>query len=175
MSHPPDKKCCDPSKSHKKAQRKDVRVVPYSIILRHPALGLTHQHYLCTVCRKELQAVADTNLDDLQTNTGVDINDMQATSVDATETGGDVQESIESSESASKESSVEEVSSEEAADVRDVSVLDGEEMIKQLKGKFRSTVSWSEKLMILTILPQSWSYQGFLVSHGILQGGQSCW
>ena len=100
------------------------------------------------MCRKELQAVADTNLDDLQTNTGGDIDGMQATSVDATETGGDVQESKQSSESASKESSVEEVSSEEAADFRDVSALDGEEMIKQLKGKFRSSVSRSEKLMI---------------------------
>ena len=69
MSVPPEKKCCDPSKRHKKAQRKDVRLVPYSIILRHPTLGLTRQHYLCTVCRKELKAVADTNLDDLQTNT----------------------------------------------------------------------------------------------------------
>ena len=84
----------------------------YSIILQHPTLGLTRQHYLCTVCRKELQAVADTNLDDLQTNTGGDIDGIQATSVDAMETDGDVQESKQSIVSASKENSVEEVSSE---------------------------------------------------------------
>ena len=149
MSIIPEKKSCDPSKCHKKAQRKDLRPVPHSIIQQHPTLGLTRQHYLCTVCHKELQAVADTNFDDVGSNTGGDV--VQATSDDNAEIGGDVPES------ASKESSVEEVSSEsdEAADVRDGS--DGEEMIEQLKGKFCSTVSRSEKLMILTILPQKWS------------------
>ena len=84
-------------------------------------------------------------MDDLQTNTGGDIDDMQATSVDATETGGDVQESKQSIVSTSKESSGEEVSSEEAADFRVVLALDGEEMIKQqLKGKFHSSVSMQE-------------------------------
>ena len=101
------------------------------------------------MCRKELHAVADTNFDDVGSNTGGDV--VQATSDDNAEIGVDVPES------ASKESSVEEVSSEsdEAADVKDGS--DGEEMIEQLKGKFCSTVSRSEKLMILTILPKSWS------------------
>ena len=154
MSHPSEKKCFDPSKRHKKAQRKDVRVVPYSIIQRHPTLGLTRQHYLCTVCRKELQAVADTNMEDLE-NTGVDLDGMQATSVDVTETG-DVEESTQSSESESVESSVE-ISLDEEADSRDYSALDGEEMIEQLKRKFSSSVSRSEKLTILTVLPQRWS------------------
>ena len=149
MSIIPEKKCCDLSKRHKKAQRKDLRPVPHSIIQQHPTLGLTRQHYLSTVCRKELHAVADTNFDDVGSNTGGDV--VQATSDDNAEIGVDVPES------ASKESSVEEVSSEsdEAADVKDGS--DGEEMIEQLKGKFCSTVSRSEKLMILTILPKSWS------------------
>ena len=80
--------------------------------------------------RKELQAVADTNMDNLE-NTGVDLDGMQATSVDATETG-DVEESTQSSESKSVESSVE-LSLEEEADSRDYSALDGEEMIEQLK------------------------------------------
>ena len=80
--------------------------------------------------RKELQAVADTNMEDLE-NTGVDLDGMQATSVDATETG-DVEESTQSSESESVESSVE-LSLEEEADSRDYSALDGEEMIEQLK------------------------------------------
>ena len=106
-----------------------MRVVPYSIIQQHPTLGLTRQHYLCTVCRKELQAVADTNMEDLE-NTGVDLDGMQATSVDATETG-DVEESTQSSESESVESSVELLLEE--ADSRDYSALDGEEMIEQLK------------------------------------------
>ena len=140
----------------------DLRPVPHSIIQQHSTLGLTRQHYLSTVCCKEFHAVADTNFDDVGSNTGGDV--VQATFDDTAEIGVDVPES------ASKESSVEEVSSEsdEAADVKDGS--DGEEMIEQLKGKFCSTVSRSEKLMILTILPKSWSqkkYQGFLVSHGI--------
>eukprot|EP00731_Ephydatia_muelleri_P003595 Em0001g3595a len=142
--------------------KEDLRPVPHSIIQQHSTLGLTRQHYLSTVCCKEFHAVADTNFDDVGSNTGGDV--VQATFDDTAEIGVDVPES------ASKESSVEEVSSEsdEAADVKDGS--DGEEMIEQLKGKFCSTVSRSEKLMILTILPKSWSqkkYQGFLVSHGI--------
>lgn len=86
------------------------------------------------MCRKELQAVADTNLEDLE-NTGVDLDGMQETLVDATETG-DVEDSTQSSESESVESSVEVSLEEEEADSRDDSALDGEEMIEQLKQKF---------------------------------------
>ena len=63
--------------------------------------------------------------------------------------GDEVPETTQSSVCASNETSVEEVSSDEA--------VDGSALIKQLKGKFRSTASRSEKLVILTILPQSWS------------------
>ena len=161
MSFPPEKICCDPLKRHKKCQRRDLRPVSHTIILQHPSIGLTCLNYLCSACRKSLkhqhQAAAATSIppdmDDLQSDTGGDTTEV---TVDSSDTVLDVpfseQESTHSADNVFDEN-------EQLFDdgFAGMSAQDAEEMIQQLKEKFDASVSRSEKLTILTILPQSWS------------------
>ena len=177
MSFPPEKICCDPLKRHKKYQRRDLQPVSHTTIVQHPSLGLTRQNYLCSACHKSLnhqhQAEAATSvppdMDDLQSDTGGDTTEV---TVDSSDTVLDVppseQESTHSTDDVFAENEQTSESDDGLAGSQLMSAQDAEEMIQQLKKKFDTSVSRSEKLMILKVLPQSWhsiKYLEYLVFH----------
>ena len=159
MSLPAERVCCDPLKRHTTPQRKDLRAVPYAIIAEHSLLGLTRRQYLCTKCRKKLnalQAVATPAPEEAGEMLPMDDDSRQESSISDSTTGSSPSDS---EASISKRSRVEgdgETTSSKG-DTYAVSKADGEEMIEQLVEKLKSTTTNSERLQMLTVVPKSWS------------------
>ena len=161
MSLPAERVCCDPLKRHTTPQRKGLRVVPYTIIAEYSLLGLTRRHYLCTKCRKKLNAlpaVATPALEDAGEMLPMDDNVSRQES--STSSDSTTESSPSDSEtSIAKRSRVEGEGETTCSkgDTYAVSKADGEEMIEQLVEKLKSATTNSERLLVLTAVPKSWS------------------
>ena len=56
MSFPARKICCDPFKRHHKVIKRDLRPVRQAVIDQVPLLCLTRDQYVCSFCRKLIDA-----------------------------------------------------------------------------------------------------------------------
>ena len=162
MSLPAERVCCDPLKRHTTPQRKDLRAVPYAIIAEHSSLGLTRRNYLCTKCRKKLNALraaATLTPEDAGEMLPMDDDDSRQESSSSSDS---TTESLPSDSETSifKRPRVEgegETTCSKDDDTYAVTKADGEEMIEQLIEKLKSATVNSERLLVLTAVPKSWS------------------
>ncbi|KAL5518045.1 hypothetical protein EMCRGX_G003713 [Ephydatia muelleri] len=162
MSLPAERVCCDPLKRHTTPQRKDLRAVPYAIIAEHSSLGLTRRNYLCTKCRKKLNALraaATPTPEDAGEMLPMDDDDSRQESSSSSDS---TTESLPSDSETSifKRPRVEgesETTCSKDDDTYAVTKADGEEMIEQLIEKLKSATVNSERLLVLTAVPKSWS------------------
>lgn len=161
MSFPPRKVCCDPLKRHRVAPKRGLRLVTFAIMAEYPSLGLTRHQYICTDCRKELK----TNHEQLQAaSSSRDSEDEVLSTCTSTRTPtppaldiNDDQACHLTDDEASDSSSAGPSSAQKTQTDPIVSANDGDEMMQQLKEKYNSSTSRSERMRILTLLPRSWS------------------
>eukprot|EP00731_Ephydatia_muelleri_P027627 Em0019g500a len=148
--------CCDPLKRHTKVQKKDLRHIPQTILHQHPSLGLSSHQYICSACRKEINAL--TKLVVLPTS--AEYIDTAATPAAGDSSNTEDQEapysseSMESSDNSDNSASTslsqkQKAHSSEQTGIRvegeaqqvALSVGDAEEIGQQLKEKLQSTTS----------------------------------
>ena len=164
--------CCDPLKRHTKVQKKDLRHIPQTILHQHPSLGLSSHQYICSACRKEINAltklvVLPTSAEYMDTAATPAAGDSSNTEDQEAPYSSESMESCDSSDNSASTSlsQKQKAHSSEQTGIRvegeaqqvALSVGDAEEIVQQLKEKLQSTTSRSERLRVLTVLPKSWS------------------
>eukprot|EP00731_Ephydatia_muelleri_P008770 Em0004g1108a len=155
--------CCNPLKLHKKVHKRDQRPVAQGVVAQHPSLGLTSYQYICTTCRKELKRIqcvppAPTSLECMDDNLlpPVDSPGETRDSECGSICSSDSRQTTDCTEQDA--SSIDSAGPSTPLKLKHCQMEDaGEEMIRQLKEKFHSTTSRSERMRVLTVLPQSWS------------------
>ena len=162
-----DKFCCDPFKRHEKPQRRDLRPVSAMVIAKCPSFHFEPSNSLCTVCRKAVNSLPS----EASTTSPDDTFEPRSPSLPTTNTDEEGDENAtSSSEDAEEESHSPKRARLLEGDVEgpgSSSMNDQDEIVQQLKEKFDLTVSRSERLRILTVLPKSWPLKKIMVVFGV--------
>ena len=183
MSFPARKICCDPFKRHHKVIKRDLRPVRQAVIDQVPLLRLTRDQYVCSFCRKLIDAQIKTvaafsaeateHMDDEATHPVDDSHDTisvvnsedeeSALSSGSGQTSSGWSGNNDAGSSNAKKRKAEGDEGQRTT----LSVSDAEEMVQQLKEKFRSATTRSERIKILTVLPKSWSKRKIAKEFGV--------
>ena len=171
--------CCDPFKIHKKKVTASLRVITKVFLLIHPNLSLENGKKLCVQCRKKImQMPVEVPVEQSISSTSEE-EELKSSDTTASETEdhelhqlnislGSIDETpVRKRLFQSLQYSQHKLQKVDSAVRKRLELISGvplsepttdeSEMILQLKEKFCSTNSRSEKLTILTVLPQSWA------------------
>lgn len=174
-----NQKCCDPFKCHRKRITRGLRDLPEDAIEHHQTLSLRIGQRICRNCYMKLSKVTpepilQPDISDLSVavaGPSTSASDMEYSNVELCNLNATLSSIGESpirlkrvAKGTYAKRKVENIASKirgkiEAATGQPLRPWkdDGEEMIHQLREKFRSSSSRSDKLQILTALPRSWS------------------
>lgn len=184
--------CCDPFQRHKKRVWRGIRDIPKYLINKNTGLNLNENQKVCTGCRKQLAKTEAPKVKDSSSNGSPSKystesseddakKEVELTSVNETLASLDSTPLKKSRLSGSSEYPKKKMRKICQAVKRSVEVAldypilssdadDSESvMITQLKEKFKKTASRSEQLMILTVLPKTWTRKRIMEEFGCSQ------